>query len=355
MGYKQSTVDQCMYLKEDSIILVYVDDMLILSKEANLYEKLLEELKVRKFEVSDEGNLEEYLGVEFRRVEGNKISMSQPQVIQSILLDLGYIEGTKTKSTPAISSELLHKDPDGKVGTKEWNYRSVCGKLNYLEASSRPDLAFAVHQVSRFMESPRESHIAAVNRIGRYLAGTKERGLIFNPEEIGFEVWTDADWIGSWKAPDNDYNATTAKSRSGAIIMFAGCPIIWSSKLQSEIALSSTEAEYIALSSVMKEVIPLLDICEELKESRLLELTLTPTVKCTVFEDNVGAIEIAKVPKMRPRTKYTNAKYHHFRRWVALGKVVLQYVPSKEQLADVLTKPLPEEEFVKLRQKIMGW
>ena len=98
MGYKQSTVDQCMYLKEDSIILVYVDDMLILSKEANLYEKLLEELKVRKFEVSDEGNLEEYLGVEFRRVEGNKISMSQPQVIQSILLDLGYIAVLKLRN-----------------------------------------------------------------------------------------------------------------------------------------------------------------------------------------------------------------------------------------------------------------
>ena len=105
----------------------------------------------------------------------------------------------------------------------------------------------------------------------------------------------------------------------------------------------------------MREVIPLLDLCEELKSNGMLESDIVPEIKCTVFEDNVGAIEIAKSPKMRPRTKYINAKYHFFRRFVAIGKIVLQYVPSKEQLADIMTKPLPAEEFVRLRVKIMGW
>jgi hypothetical protein len=113
----------------------------------------------------------------------------------------------------------------------------------------------------------------------------------------------------------------TARSRMGYIITHAGCPIHWASKMQTEIALSSTEAEYIALSQSMREVIPIMWLLQEATDHGFKFHNGKPKIRCTVFEDNSGAIEIAKVPKMRPRTKHLNIKYHHFREEVKKGNI----------------------------------
>ena len=147
----------------------------------------------------------------------------------------------------------------------------------------------------------------------------------------------------------------TARSRTGYIILYAACAIIWAAKLQTEIALSTTEAEYIALSTALREVIPLIDLLQELLRRTSLEPLTQPTVHCKVFEDNSGALELATVPKMRPRTKHINVKYHHFREHVRRKPIRIQKIDSENQLGDLFTKPCATHLFVKFRKAIMGW
>ncbi|KAL7526914.1 hypothetical protein ACHAWF_007826 [Thalassiosira exigua] len=136
--------------------------------------------------------------------------------------------------------------------------------------------------------------------------------------------------------------------------MYAGCPITWTSKLQTEIALSTTESEYIALSSATREVIPFMNLMSETAE--LFALTASkPEFKCTVWEDNESCIKVAKSPKFTPRTKHIAIKYHHFRRFVEDGTIDIRSIDTKQQLADIFTKPLAEASFVYLRRLLMGW
>ena len=117
-----------------------------------------------------------------------------------------------------------------------------------MAGTSRPDLAMAVHQSARFCIDPKLSHERAIQRIGKYLIGTLDKGIIFKPDITkGVECFVDADFAGGWNQADA-IDAGSVLSRTGYVIMYAGCPLTWCSKLQTEIALSTTEAEYIALS-----------------------------------------------------------------------------------------------------------
>ena len=122
-------------------------------------------------------------------------------------------------------------------------------------------------------------------------------------------------------------------SRTGYVIMYAICPIISASKLQTEITLSTTESEYVALSQSLRDVIPLLALLEELKGTIPREDAI-PKVHCTIFEDNKGCIDLVKAPRMRPRTKHIALKYHHFR--AHIGKTIsINYIDTKDQIADI--------------------
>jgi hypothetical protein len=138
------------------------------------------------------------------------------------------------------------------------------------------------------------------------------------------------------------------------VILFTGCPITWFSRLQSEISLSMTEAEYIALSTACRELLPMKKIFKEIK-SFLDILDLTPDVKCTLFEDNVGAETLANAPKMTPRTKHIAIKYHHVREAVKSGVLKITRVDTNNQLVDIFTKAIKLQAFEHLRENIMGW
>jgi hypothetical protein len=128
----------------------------------------------------------------------------------------------------------------------------------------------------------------------------------------------------------------------------------WASKMQIEIALSTTETEYIALSQAMMEVLPIMWLIQEAQDHDINVITKPPKIHCKVFEDNEGAIEIAKVPKMRSRTKHLNIKYHHFREEVKKRTVSIYHVGTTEQIADIFNKPLEYGLFRSLRVKLMG-
>ncbi|KAL7527531.1 hypothetical protein ACHAWF_002216 [Thalassiosira exigua] len=166
----------------------------------------------------------------------------------------------------------------------------------------------------------------------------------------GLECYVDADFDGGWKDGDHDQPEPVMLSRTGFVILCAGCPITWSSKLQTEIALSTTESEYIALSSAMREVIPFLNLLKEMSGMFGL-LDHKPVFKCTVWEDNnKSCIKVAKSPKFTPQTtKHIAIKYHHFIRFVNDETIIIRSIRSEQQLADILIKPLCEKSFRHLR------
>jgi len=238
---------------------------------------------------------------------------------------------------------------------KDFDYRHVIGKLLYWEKSTRPDISCEVHQCARYYANPKIQHTAAVKRIGRYLLGTKDKRLIMRPKQEGMECWVDAAHASERNNKTASKEPNTARSRMGYVITYAGCPMHWSSKMQTEIALSTTEAEYIALSQAMSEVLPNIWLMEEARNQDIPVLNATPKIHCKVFEDNAGAIEIANVPKMRTITKHLNIKDHHFREEVKKGTISIYHTRTEEQIADIFTKPLPEQPFMKFREKMMGW
>jgi hypothetical protein len=146
------------------------------------------------------------------------------------------------------------------------NYRQVIDKLLYLEKSTRPDISCVVHQCARFSANPKRKHAEAVKRIGRYLLVAQDKGLIMKPNREGMEYWVDAAHATEWSNKTAVDDPNTVKSRMGYIIAYAGCPMNWASKMQTEISLSSTEAECIALSQAMREVIPIMWLLQEAHE-----------------------------------------------------------------------------------------
>ena len=226
--------------------------------------------------------------------------------------------------------------------------------LGYLQGTTRPDISMATHQCARFNNNPKLSHERAVKRIVRYLLDTKDKGIIFQPDfSKGLECFVDADFAGGWKDGDHD-SPESVLSRTGYVIMYAGCPITWGSKLQTEIALSTTESEYVALSTAMREVIPFMGLMQEI--SGLFGIIpRKPVFKCTVWEDNDSCITVAQAPKFTPRTKHIAIKYHHFRSHVSKGSIVIKPIDTSEQIADMLTKPLNGKSFCYLRKNLMGW
>ena len=185
---------------------------------------------------------------------------------------------------------------------------------------------------------------------------TRDKGIIIcmNARKC-FECWVDADFSGNWRQQDAHNDPMTSKSRSGWTVHFAGAPITWASKIQTITALSTTEAEYIALSTSLREVIPLMGMLKEAAEQGVQIDNLPPKIHCTVFEDNSGTLELAQLPKVRPRTKHINQSFHHFSEYVERQEIHIQATPTEEQLVNILTKPLPENSFVCHRQSIMGW
>ena len=264
-------------------------------------------------------------------------------------------DNVSTRKTPAMSTKVIGSYPDSPAFDQHFHYRSVIGKLNYLEKSTRGDIAYAVHQCARFAASPKKEHGEAVKLIGRYLAGTRDKGLYIHPRDEGLQVWADADFSGNWRKEEAMEDSDTARSRSGYAIFFMGCPLMWKSQLQTEIALSSTESEYICLSQALRKAIPIMEVIKEMKDLGYDIGSSQPNVRCTLFEDNSGALTMAKAPAMRPRMKHINTKYHFFRSFVANRDIVLEAVASAEQTADCLTKALDEVTFCKHRKSLLGW
>ena len=358
LKFKQSKVDECVFYRGKTLYVLYTDDSLLAGPDNEEIEQIIKDLKRAKLDITDEGDIQDFLGVNIDMKADGTIHLTQPHLIDQILKDLKFPEDRKVteKQTPSKSSEILKRDIDGVDFDGSFHYRSIIGKLNYLEKATRSDIAYITHQCARFAENPKQSHAKAIRWMAKYLKTTRDKGTILKPiKNRGLEVYVDADFSGNWdpKAPHLDRD--TARSRHGYIVMYEGCPMIHKSQLQTEIALSSCESEYIGISYALREVIPIMELLREMKANGFPIFKTKPKIHCKVFEDNSGALEMAKNHKFRPRTKHLNVKLHHFRDYVTRGEISLHKIESKEQLADFLTKPVTLEILQYLRPKVMGW
>lgn len=357
LKFTQSKFDPCLLYKKDMMIIVFVDDCGIFYKDKKDYTSLIKELQAMGFELTEEGSFTKFLGIQFDRV-GNTTKMTQTGLITRIAEATG-LTNSNPNWTPT-SHDALGADPNGPAMKDDWNYRSVIGMLLYLSTNTRPDIAFAVSQAARFSNNPKQSHATAVKTIVRYLYGTKDKGTVVKPTgKLDLQLYVDADFAGLYKRePDTDANA--ARSRTGYILILGGFPLIWKSHLQTEISLSTLEAEYSALSSSIRALIPIRELLFETIDVLSVPNELKTSIVCNVFEDNQGAYLLGTTHRITNRTKYFLVKFHHFWYYIDLEngnnrKIHLHKVATTNQGADFLTKGLSRTLFENNRMIILGW
>ncbi len=251
------------------------------------------------FVLQDEGLIDKYLGVDIKQLDSLKFELTQPFLIERVTKFLGIDNGKTNEIRTPVGKPLLNKDLDGVPQKYDWEYRGAIGMLTYLTGRVHSDIAMAVHQCARFSVNPMRLHEQAVMRIGRYLLSTCKKGMIYKPDLTkGIEVYVDADFAGGWD-PADTMNADKIYSRTGYVICYAGCPIYWQSKLQTEIALSTAEAEYIALSQALREMLPMMQLMKKINVIFPLYL-LQPKFVIKVREDNQSCVAMAQNPKFSP-------------------------------------------------------
>jgi len=200
------------------------------------------------------------------------------------------------------------------------------------------------------------SHEKAIIRICRYLKGTQDEGLIYKPSlEMTVDCYVDADFAGLY-GHENPSDPLCVKSRTGFVITVANCPVLWQSKLQTETALSTMEAEIVALAHSCHELFPIMDMVMLLGTRVGLPLKET-TMNVSIHEDNAGALVLAETlpPQFTPRSKHYAIKTIWFREQIVMRKIKLVKIDTVEQLGDLFTKGLTRVTFEYLRRKLLGW
>ena len=357
LGFESTKSDPCLFIHKSEPIMVlnYCDDQIWLSPDDALIERYVKKLEALGYDLTLEpkGDMFGFLGIDFKR-KGATIELTQKGLIDKVINYIG-MSGAKPQPTPALR-EPLGSDPNGEPFNEDWSYAAAVGMLLYISSNTRPDLQFAVHQAARFTHSPKKSHGQAVKRIVRYLVGTADKGICFVPKlDEGLDCYVDADFAGLFGYED-EQDPVSVKSRTGYTLTLFGCPIIWASKLQTEITLSSTAAEYVAFSMAMRELLPMRALLQEIGSRLDMQFVAKSLVRSTVFEDNQGCLALVNVPKMSTRNKYLALKYHFFRSHIGESKgIVAKYIRTAEQKADILTKGLPPEQFQAIRKLLIGW
>ena len=317
------------------IVIIYVNDLIILASNMT---KLMEfKAKLEKeFDMSDLRELRFFLGVQIKRNRGAcTFTMHQKSYIEGVLSHFG-MEKCKPLATPLDVKATLVKPSQEEL--KEFSqemdrvpYKAVVSSLMYAMVATQANLAFAVSVVTQFMASPAPLHWMAVKRIMGYLKGTLDVKLCLEGTNMSLHGYCDVDWGG---------DLITCKSTMGYLFFVGDGAISWNSKRQPIVALSTTEAEYMAASHLAKEAMWLRLLMADVG----CMLDGATTVKC----DNQGCIALVKNPKHHSRTKHIDVRHHFIHEAIEDNIIELEYCPTKGMVADVLTKALARECHVML-------
>jgi len=372
---------RCMYL------CLFVDDLIIFySDEDELLWHQVKRQLMKSYAMKDLGNAEWVLGMKISRNRKEKVlQLDQSQYIDKMLSEFDMSD-SKACTTPEECNQRLTRQDSPQTEAQQADmarkpYMELVGSLLYASVSTRPDIAHAVGVCTRFMNSPGEKHWQLAKRILRYLQGTKQHAITYqnndqamaqhhtqpasrstsasdptaalNADEDEYEVtvpahvpaymsaslavFSDSDWAG-----DHD----DRRSTSGCVVMLHGCPVVWLSKKQATVALSTAEAEYMAMSAAVQEV--------KWVHALLKELGCEVALPLNLFTDNKAAVSISSNENVpHTRTKHIDVRHHYVRELVRRGWLRVTWVRSEDQLADVFTKGLDTDTFRTLARHII--
>ena len=308
------------------VVSLYVDDLIFTGNDVKMLKEFQHSM-MAEFKMTDLGELHHFLGIEVHQSEKG-IFISQKSYAKEVLKKFMMVNANPV-STPCITGLKLSKEGEGKL-VNSTIFRSLVGKLMYL-TSTRPDIVYAVSLVSRFMEKPYSNHWEVAKRILRYVRGTIDYGIFYKANTLVDLIgYTDSDLAGS---------IDDSRSTSGYVFHLGSGAVSWSSKKQSVVVLSTTEAEYIAASYAGCQLIWLRGIFESLKQKQSKSTIL--------FCDNSSTISVTKDPVLHRRTKHIRIRYHFLRELVNNGDVQVEYCKTEDQMADIFTKPLSGQVFKK--------
>lgn len=338
LGFKRSNSDQCLYWRGENdrriYLILYVDDILVFGR--NLKEiRIVKACLSREFDMTDIGDVTGFLGMRIERDMDKRIlRISQRRYLEG-LLNRFNMSDCKPSKVPMECRLKLEKGEESRRTSKP--YRELIGCLMYATLTTRPDLCASVNYYSQFQNCPTEEHWTHLKRLLRYIKGTIDVGLEYtgNDKAEVVAAYCDADWANS---------IIDRRSVTGYVFKVFGCVTTWLTRKQQTVSLSSTEAELVALTTA---------VCEGAWLIRLLEeVGYQLTVPVTYFEDNQSTIRVVNDPKDHGRLKHVDVKLHYIRSMIQQGRIRVEYIPSERQIADIMTKSLPNGPFCRLREKL---
>lgn len=335
LGYYQSKNDYSLFIKKQAndmtFIAIYVDDIIVTGNNPIEVTKVKEHLD-STFSIKDLGRLNYFLGIEVTYAKDGLV-LHQHKYTRELLSESG-ITNFKRVVTP-LPLHLKLSAHEGSLLPDATPYRSIIGKLNYL-TNTRPDLSYTVQTLSQYMQQPRDSHWEALQHTLNYIHSTCGQGIILSADaHITLQAFSDSDWASC---------VDTRRSITGYILLLGKSPVSWKSKKQATVSKSSSEAEYRAMAAAAAEVTWIVRLLTELGVNNLKPITL----HC----DNQSSLYIAKNPVFHDRTKHIEVDCHFTRDKVLEGLLQLSYLPTRHQLADILTKILPSAPFNELISKL---
>ena len=343
LHFKSCVTDPCLYFRwhdgQLNLILVYVDDIIIASKD----ECYIDEIKAAftaRFDMTDCGELKHYLNVRITRT-GEYIAMDQTAFCDSILEKFASWMGPATKTRkyplPGDASDRLFQGRDEDLCEEQWEYvrnfpyKQIVGAVLYLAMHTRPDIAYAVGVLARHASNPTYQSCQLAVHLLQYLRRTSTLGIRFTGMSFDMHAFSDADWAS---------DKLTRKSTTGYVVLAAGGPIAWQSKIQTTVATSSMESEYMAMYAAIQELVWLRGVLRE------IELPILEPIP--LFIDSQSAQDLAMNPVAHQRSKHIDIKYHWIREHVGedgFGTAECFHVSSAQESADIFTKSLTGNNF----------
>ena len=352
LGYTPIKSDPCIYIKHVGkqviILYLYVDDTIA------SYHKSIESIWLKdftslksKYKIKDLGNCEWILNMKLIRDRtAGTITLSQEAYIKQLLIDHGMdintIKTVDNPCDPSLTTVISHSELLD--STHHTLFRSIIGGLSYAAHMTRSDIAYAVSFLSRHLAAPTLQHLNAAKRILRYLAGTSHYVMIFNKPQNTTEQNTILNQypIVAYTDASHGNDLLDRKSTTGTIIKLWGDIICWQSKKQKCVALSSTEAEFYALSST---------VCEALWIKYWLSEVFSINQPILVLCDNQSAIHLSQHDSFHQRSKHIDIRYHFIRDHMKQNSIIVKWLQTAKQEADILTKCMITKQFQLLVSK----